>query len=143
MSEKCPPFFEKNDEDNFLPSDEVVDGSVDKKKAVTYDSSDETPVVSATNSIVTSPSSNSLASSCSATRKHRPGSVLDGRGYRLRAGCIAVESWGGKVHILLAASTRHKNQWVVPAGGVEKGESTREAAVREAREEGMFDFSAR
>lgn len=37
---------------------------------------------------------------------------------------------------LLVSSRKHKNKWVQPKGGIEKGESAVEAAQREAWEEG-------
>jgi len=39
---------------------------------------------------------------------------------------------------LLVSSRKHKNKWVQPKGGIEKGESAVEAAQREAWEEGQL-----
>lgn len=41
-----------------------------------------------------------------------------------------------QVFVCLVSSRKHKNQWVLPKGGVEKGESERAAALRELEEEG-------
>lgn len=38
--------------------------------------------------------------------------------------------------VCIVTSRKHKKNWVLPKGGVEKGESAREAACRELFEEG-------
>ncbi|WFD08306.1 diphosphoinositol-polyphosphate diphosphatase [Malassezia vespertilionis] len=40
-----------------------------------------------------------------------------------------------KVRVCVVSSRKHKNAWVLPKGGVEAGESAREAAMRELWEE--------
>ena len=140
MSRQPSPYFNNMDDesDTFLSGD-VLNRSIDNDTSEDDTFALGTVASSGKNGIVGSPSSNSLASSCStATRQHRPGSILDEKGYRIRAGCIALKFWGSDTQLLLTASTRHEGQWVLPAGGVEKGESTRQAAVREAQEEGKF-----
>ena len=37
--------------------------------------------------------------------------------------------------VMLVRSRKHSDKWVVPKGGIEKGESAREAAARELWEE--------
>lgn len=58
----------------------------------------------------------------------------DCNGYRLRAGCICFKDDTEK-EVLLVTSSRDANIWVVPAGGIEKGEECQVAAEREVREE--------
>lgn len=38
--------------------------------------------------------------------------------------------------VCIVTSRKHENKWVLPKGGVEKGESPRDAARRELHEEG-------
>lgn len=40
-----------------------------------------------------------------------------------------------QTRVCLVRSRKHKDQWIIPKGGVEQGESTREAAARELWEE--------
>eukprot|EP01138_Halocafeteria_seosinensis_P005913 gb/GECG01006045.1/.p1 GENE.gb/GECG01006045.1/~~gb/GECG01006045.1/.p1 ORF type:complete len:221 (+),score=35.41 gb/GECG01006045.1/:1-663(+) len=141
MSRQHSPCFDIDDESDTFLSGDVLNKSIDNDTSED-DTAGSTGIGTRTrvNGIVGSPSTNSLASSCStATRQHRPGSVLDEKGFRLRAGCIALKYWGSDTRLLLTASTRHKGQWVLPAGGVEKGESSRQAAIREAQEEAGVD----
>ncbi|UZJ57320.1 hypothetical protein CBS101457_006640 [Exobasidium rhododendri] len=42
---------------------------------------------------------------------------------------------GGTIQVCLVTSRKHKDQYVLPKGGVEDGESSREAAIREMWEE--------
>lgn len=49
---------------------------------------------------------------------------------------ISAGSTKGSEMICLVTSRKHDGRWVLPKGGVEKGESAREAAVREMWEEG-------
>jgi diphosphoinositol-polyphosphate diphosphatase len=65
-----------------------------------------------------------------------PGTVLrtfDATGFRLRAGCICLSADGGSV-LVISSSTR-VGAWILPAGGVDPGESPRTAALRETVEE--------
>jgi len=54
-------------------------------------------------------------------------------GYRLRAGCLCFRSEERKELLLVSASS--KNGWIVPAGGIDPGETAIQAAVRETHEE--------
>ncbi|MGZ8345605.1 MAG: NUDIX domain-containing protein [Allosphingosinicella sp.] len=55
--------------------------------------------------------------------------------YPGRAGGLVVRRRQGRLELLLVASTRKADQWVLPKGHVEPGESEPEAAVREVLEE--------
>lgn len=57
--------------------------------------------------------------------------TYDSDGYRLRAGCLCYKS-EEKKEVLLVSS---KKGWVVPAGGIDPGETAVQAAVREVHEE--------
>jgi diphosphoinositol-polyphosphate diphosphatase len=65
--------------------------------------------------------------------------TFDDDGYRRRAGCICLAGLSlgtdlcGKV--LLASSSSKKNGWVLPAGGIDPGETPDQAAIRELHEE--------
>ena len=55
---------------------------------------------------------------------------------RHRAGCVPLRvDPGGKLSMLLVQSRKHPEYWTFPGGGVEKGETIDQAAVRETREE--------
>eukprot|EP00164_Ancoracysta_twista_P014798 GFYU01024233.1.p1 GENE.GFYU01024233.1~~GFYU01024233.1.p1 ORF type:complete len:205 (-),score=42.51 GFYU01024233.1:120-734(-) len=62
-------------------------------------------------------------------------------GYRARAGCVPLrpvsgKSWrDGDLEVCLINSGSKVGRWVLPAGGVEAGESLEEAALRETEEE--------
>ncbi|KAL9963829.1 hypothetical protein ACROYT_G027378 [Oculina patagonica] len=68
--------------------------------------------------------------------KNRQNSIRtkDEDGYTRRAGCICFKSEQEK-EVLLVSSCRHPGRWIVPSGGVEPGEESREAAIREVEEE--------
>ncbi|XP_029189536.1 diphosphoinositol polyphosphate phosphohydrolase 1-like isoform X1 [Acropora millepora] len=68
--------------------------------------------------------------------KNRENSVRtkDKDGYTRRAGCICFKTEQEK-EVLLVTSWRHPGRWVVPSGGVEPGEDSKEAAIREVVEE--------
>ncbi|XP_068685939.1 diphosphoinositol polyphosphate phosphohydrolase 1-like isoform X2 [Montipora foliosa] len=68
--------------------------------------------------------------------KNRGNSVRtkDKDGYTRRAGCICFKTEQEK-EVLLVSSWRHPGRWVVPSGGVEPGEDSKEAAIREVVEE--------
>lgn len=60
--------------------------------------------------------------------------LKDKDGYTRRAGCVCFKS-EQEEEVLLVSSCRHPGRWVVPSGGVERGEDWKEAAVREVEEE--------
>ncbi|XP_074597412.1 diphosphoinositol polyphosphate phosphohydrolase 1 Aps [Brevipalpus obovatus] len=60
--------------------------------------------------------------------------IYDNDGYRRRAACICVKDDDRK-KILLVTSSSSENRWVVPGGGLEPSETSRDAAVREVMEE--------
>ena len=61
---------------------------------------------------------------------------LNHGGARLRAGCIPVRVRpSGQLDVLLIRSRNHPDVFTLPGGGVEGGESTQQAAIREVREE--------
>lgn len=47
----------------------------------------------------------------------------------------------GSAKVCIVTSRKHDDSWVLPKGGVEKGESAREAAARELWEEGACSVS--
>ncbi|XP_042236721.1 uncharacterized protein LOC121875968 isoform X2 [Homarus americanus] len=59
--------------------------------------------------------------------------VVDEDGYIRRAACVCLDETETKV--LLVSSKKDPGLWLVPGGGVEDGEDTSTAAVREAWEE--------
>ncbi|KAL1507473.1 hypothetical protein AB1Y20_008309 [Prymnesium parvum] len=55
---------------------------------------------------------------------------------RLRAGCVPITiAPGGRLKLLLIRSRKHPEWLTFPAGGVERGETLQQAAVRETFEE--------
>ena len=52
-----------------------------------------------------------------------------------QAGAIVVRAGKSGPRILLVTARRNPNNWIFPKGHVEAGETLRDAAVREAREE--------
>ncbi len=58
--------------------------------------------------------------------------------YRTAAGTgsSSGDAKGNELEVLLVSSRKHDGKWVLPKGGVEEGESTLQAAVRELWEEG-------
>lgn len=61
--------------------------------------------------------------------------VMKFAGVRERAGCVPLRLVDGVVQVLLIESSSKPGIFVFPGGGVEKGETAAEAAVRELREE--------
>eukprot|EP00743_Colponemidia_sp_Colp-15_P009496 GILK01010384.1.p1 GENE.GILK01010384.1~~GILK01010384.1.p1 ORF type:complete len:165 (-),score=12.36 GILK01010384.1:241-735(-) len=57
------------------------------------------------------------------------------RTYRRRAGSVPYRHTPSGIEILLIQSRKHKDRWIVPAGGVEEGETNDVAATRETIEE--------
>ena len=49
----------------------------------------------------------------------------------------------GTAKVCIVTSRKHDDSWVLPKGGVEKGESAREAAARELWEEGACSVTRR
>ncbi|XP_065174368.1 diphosphoinositol polyphosphate phosphohydrolase 1-like [Sycon ciliatum] len=71
--------------------------------------------------------------------ERRPGKnsqmrTFDADGFRRRAGCIIFRNNEEK-EILLVSSSSRQHMFIVPAGGVDPGETLSECAVREALEE--------
>ena len=59
-----------------------------------------------------------------------------------KIGGIAIVSEGEVMMVRRAENAgKYPNYWAVPMGGVEKGETFREGAVRELKEETMLDFN--
>jgi 8-oxo-dGTP diphosphatase len=55
---------------------------------------------------------------------------------QVSAGGVAVRKWGGRWEVaLVLVGTRAKQRWQLPKGLIEPGESPKETAVREVREE--------
>lgn len=64
--------------------------------------------------------------------------TYDADRFRRRAGCLALlppSADGAPPSLVLASSSSKPGRWVVPAGGIDHGETPEEAAVREAHEE--------
>ena len=78
------------------------------------------------------------SSGSSPSRGSRPGRTHDEDGLVRRAAALAYEgSYAeGTLRVLLVASSRYPDQWILPGGGIEAGESDAAAAAREAHEEG-------
>jgi len=60
--------------------------------------------------------------------------TYDKNGFKLRAGCICFKDETQK-EVLLVTSSADRDLWVVPAGGIDPGETAEQAAVREVYEE--------
>ena len=63
--------------------------------------------------------------------------TFDGDGFRRRAAAIAFQELpdSGERRVLIVASSRQPDLWILPGGGIELGESDAQAAAREAFEE--------
>lgn len=67
-----------------------------------------------------------------------PHRTYDVDSFRRRAGCIATLPFGpdgATRKIFLASSSSKPGRWVIPAGGIDHGESPEDAAIRELHEE--------
>lgn len=60
--------------------------------------------------------------------------TFDYDGFRQRAGCVVFDSVEEK-RVMLVSHTSTDGSWILPAGGVDPGESYPEAAERETHEE--------
>ncbi|KAI0982236.1 hypothetical protein GJ496_001308 [Pomphorhynchus laevis] len=58
----------------------------------------------------------------------------DRDGFRLRAACVCVRN-ADEDEVLLITSSKHSDRWVIPGGGIERGEDGMRAAMRETEEE--------
>ncbi len=56
-----------------------------------------------------------------------------------QAGGIVFRAKAGKIKVLLVASKKERGNWIFPKGHVEKGETARDAALRETQEEAGVD----
>jgi 8-oxo-dGTP diphosphatase len=56
-----------------------------------------------------------------------------------QAGAIVVRPGKGEPRILLVTARRNPNNWIFPKGHIEEGETRKDAALREAREEAGID----
>jgi 8-oxo-dGTP pyrophosphatase MutT (NUDIX family) len=56
-----------------------------------------------------------------------------------QAGAIVVRAGKTAPRVLLVTARRNPRNWIFPKGHIEKGESRKDAAVREAREEAGID----
>ncbi|RMZ97640.1 diphosphoinositol polyphosphate phosphohydrolase 2 [Brachionus plicatilis] len=68
------------------------------------------------------------------TEKPKTDRVLDNDGFKKRASCVCVRN-ENENEVLLISSSRNKNRWVVPGGGIEDNENPEDAAEREVFEE--------
>ncbi|GMR52953.1 hypothetical protein PMAYCL1PPCAC_23148 [Pristionchus mayeri] len=59
----------------------------------------------------------------------------DHEGFRLRSAGVCMRGEGRETRLLLVSGGKDGEKWVVPGGGIEKGEAAEEAAVRELEEE--------
>jgi 8-oxo-dGTP pyrophosphatase MutT (NUDIX family) len=55
------------------------------------------------------------------------------------AGGVVIRTVAGTPHALVITARRNPNDWVLPKGHIEPGESAADAAVREVREEAGVD----
>jgi len=70
-------------------------------------------------------------------KKHKNCNAIrtyDNNGFKLRAGCICFKDETQK-EVLLVTSSADSDLWIVPAGGIDPGETSEQAAVREVCEE--------
>lgn len=58
----------------------------------------------------------------------------DSDGFRKRAACVCVKN-ENENEVLLISSSRDKNFWIIPGGGIEESENAENAAEREVYEE--------
>jgi 8-oxo-dGTP pyrophosphatase MutT (NUDIX family) len=56
-----------------------------------------------------------------------------------QAGAIVVRAAKDEPRVLLVTARRNPNNWIFPKGHIEDGESRKDAAIREAREEAGVD----
>ena len=66
--------------------------------------------------------------------KHESERIYDNEGYKMRAACVCVKN-EHENEVLLISSSRHKNCWIIPGGGIEIDENPEDAAEREVYEE--------
>jgi diphosphoinositol-polyphosphate diphosphatase len=68
--------------------------------------------------------------------KEKPNQVrtYDKDGFRLRAACVCVRD-DTEQEVLLVTTSRNRELWIVPGGGIEPTEDPRVAALREVHEE--------
>lgn len=67
-------------------------------------------------------------------KKNAEARILDQNGYRQRAACVCIARQRPNCTVLVS-STRNKLFFVVPGGGIESGETSKDAALRELEEE--------
>ena len=60
--------------------------------------------------------------------------MLDPNGYRQRAACVCIAKQRPNCTVLVSSS-RNARFYVVPGGGIESGETSKDAALRELEEE--------
>ncbi len=56
----------------------------------------------------------------------------------IKAGVVAYRKRKDRCEVLLVSSRKYPGSWVFPVGGVERGETPAEAAIRECREESGY-----
>lgn len=66
--------------------------------------------------------------------KPRDDRLLDHDGFKKRASCVCVRN-ESENEVLLISSSKNKNRWVIPGGGIEDNENAEDAAEREVYEE--------
>ena len=62
---------------------------------------------------------------------------------RVQAGGVVIRSVGASARFLLVTAKREPERWVLPKGGIDKGESAEAAALREVREEAGVEARVR
>jgi hypothetical protein len=60
--------------------------------------------------------------------------IYDTDGYKKRAACVCVRN-ECENEVLLISSSRNKQHWIIPGGGIEDNENPEDAAEREVYEE--------